>query len=300
MTAFDTQEKAMTTTSSGLTEERLRLDAPADALTRLFHIFGSPIAHVRAPVVWSTLMKRYGINALMLPADVDSAHFDAALAGTKAIANVDGVIFTMPHKVAAMRHADTLTERAERIRSINLLRRCADGGWEGDNVDGAGFVAGLQADGVRLEGAHVYMHGCGGVGRSIGWSVGLEKIASLTIFDIDTERARELADAIASVSDARIEAGTPDMRGIDLAINATPVGLHAHDPLPFALDELAPHAVVADVIMEPRMTALLKAAQAHGLKVHHGRNMMNYAMPISASFFGLPASFDWNGKSLQG
>ncbi|SAK60080.1 shikimate 5-dehydrogenase [Caballeronia hypogeia] len=284
--------------------ERLRLDAPADALTRLFFIFGSPIAHVRAPVVWSTLMKRYSANALMLPADVDAERFDTALAGVKGMANVDGVIFTMPHKFAAMKHADVLSARARRIGSINLLRRRAGGSWEGDNVDGAGFVVGVRADGIRLQGAHVYLHGCGGVGRSIGWSLAMEDIARLTLFDLDATRAHALAEAIRQDSKVRIEvatkAGGPDMRETDLAINASPLGLNAGDALPFSVDRLPPHAVVADVIMDPRTTALLHAASAHGLKVHHGRNMMNHAMPVAASFFGLDDAFDWNGASVQG
>jgi shikimate dehydrogenase len=287
--------------SSELSAERLRLDAPADALTRLFFIFGSPIAHVRAPVVWTSLMKRYGVNALMLPADVDPAHFDAALAGIKGLANVDGAIFTMPHKVAAMSHADALTPRARSIGTINLLRRRADGSWEGDNVDGAGFVDGVRADGIRLEGAHVYMNGCGGVGRSIGWSVGMENIASLTLFDLDDARAHALADVIRRDSRARIEVvREPDLREIDLAINASPVGLNAGDPLPFSVDALPAHAAVADVIMDPRVTALLDAASKRGLKIHHGRNMMNYALPVAAAFFGLDASLDWNGALVQG
>ncbi len=290
--------------SSDASKERLRLDAPADALTRLYFIFGSPIAHVRAPVVWSTLMKRHGVNALMLPGDTDADRVDIAIAGVKGIANVDGMIFTMPHKFTAMKHADVLSARARRIGSINLLRRRADGVWEGDNVDGAGFVDGLRADGVRLEGARVTLHGCGGVGRSIGWSLAAQGIARLTVFDVDDARARALADAIRQDSRARIEAGTlagrPEMGDVGVAINASPLGLHAGDALPFPVDRLPPHAVVADVIMDPRMTALLHAASARGLKVHHGRNMMNHAMPVAASFFGLDDAFDWNGASVQG
>lgn len=274
------------------------VDSPVDALTRLFYILGSPIAHVRAPVVWSALFKRYGVNALMLPADVTALNFDTAMKGLKATENVDGAIFTMPHKFAAMDHADVLTQRAQRIGSINLLRRLADGTWEGDNVDGAGFITGLHADGVNLDGANVYLHGCGGVGRSIGWTLGMEKIASLTVHDVDEGRARELARSIGSVSSARLATGRPSMRDIDIAINASPVGLNAGDTLPFPVDALPSHAVVADVIMEPRMTALLESARARGLKVHHGRNMMNHAMPIAASFFGLPDSFNWNGEAL--
>ncbi|SMG23249.1 shikimate dehydrogenase family protein [Paraburkholderia susongensis] len=279
-------------------DERHSLDSPVDALTRLFYILGSPIAHVRAPVVWSALFKRYGVNALMLPADVTAANFNTVMKGLKATENVDGAIFTMPHKLAAMDHADVLTQRARRIGSINLLRRLADGTWEGDNADGAGFLAGLHADGVSLDGANVYLHGCGGVGRCIGWTLGMEKIGSLTVHDADEGRARELARSIAAVSRARLATGMPSMRDIDIAINASPVGLNASDALPFPVDALPSHAVVADVIMEPHTTALLEAARARGLTIHHGRNMMNYAMPIAASFFGFPASFDWNGNVL--
>jgi shikimate dehydrogenase len=278
--------------------ERHSLDSSVDALTRLFYILGSPISHVRAPVVWSALFKRYGVNALMLPADVSASNFNTAMKGLKATENVDGAIFTMPHKFAAMDHADVLTQRAKRIGSINLLRRLADGTWEGDNVDGAGFLAGLHADGVSLEGVNVYLHGCGGVGRCIGWTLGMEKIASLTVNDVDEARASELARSIAGVSSARLATGMPSMKDIDIAINASPVGLNASDVLPFPVDALPSHAVVADVIMEPPMTELLKLAQARGLKVHQGKNMMNHAMPIAAEFFCLPASFDWNGKIL--
>ncbi|EIF32972.1 shikimate 5-dehydrogenase [Burkholderia sp. Ch1-1] len=232
-------------------DERYSVDSPVDALTRLFYILGSPIAHVRAPIVWSALFKRYGVNALMLPADVTLSNFNTAMKGLKATENVDGAIFTMPHKLAAVDHADALTQRARRIGSINLLRRLTDGTWEGDNVDGA-----------------------------------------------DEERARELARSIATVSSARLATGIPSMENIDIAINASPVGLNASDALPFPVDALPSHALVADVIMEPHTTALLGAAQARGLKVHHGKNMMNYAMPIAASFFGFPPSFDWNGNVL--
>ncbi len=230
-------------------DERNSRDSPVDTQTRLFYILGSPIAHVRAPIVWSALFKRYGVNTLMLPADVTTSNFDTAMKGLKAIKNFDGAFFTMPHKFAAMDHADSLTQRAQRIGSINLLRRQADGTWEGDNVDGAGFIAGLRADGVSLDGAKVYLHGCGGVGRSIGWTLGVDKIASLTVYDVDEGRAREPARSIASVSSARLATGRPSMRDIDIAINASPVGLNASDDLPFTVGELPLHAVVADVIM---------------------------------------------------
>jgi shikimate dehydrogenase len=48
-----------------------------------------------------------------------------------------------------------------------------------------------------------------------------------------------------------------------------------------------------------KATPLLIAARRRGLKIHHGRNMMSFAMPLAARFFGLPMSHDWNGAPLQ-
>lgn len=280
--------------------ERQRVGSPVDAHTRLYFLFGDPIAHVRAPVVWSALFRRYGINAVFLPAHVAPAGFDDALRGIRHLHNLGGLMFTMPHKAAAMGHADTLTERARRVGSINLMRREADGRWTGDNVDGAGFIAGLRSDGIGLAGLHAYVHGAGGVGQTIAWSLAAEPIASLTLFDIDAARAAELAARISACCTARVTAGVPAWEACGLAVNASPLGLEAADPLPFPVDALPRGAVVADVIMEPAMTPLLRAALACGLKVHHGRHMMNFALPLAAAFYGLPPQHDWNGGLLQG
>ena len=200
--------------------ERERLGAPVDAHTRLFVILGDPIAHVRAPVVWSALFRRFGVNAVFLPAHVVADGIDAAIRGLKALRNLDGMMFTMPHKAAAMRHADTLTLRAQRVGSINLLRPDPDGRWTGDNVDGAGFIAGLAADGIRVAGRHAHVHGAGGVGRNIAWSLAAEAIASLTIFDVDAKRAVELAAQISAECALPVVAGGIDAARCDLAINA--------------------------------------------------------------------------------
>lgn len=228
---------------------------------------------MRAPVVWSALFKRYDINAVLLPAHVDSAGIDKAILGAKSMKNVGGLMFTMPHKEVALSHADTLTERARLVGAINLLRPDSDGRWTGDNVDGAGFVAGLRADGVALAGLDVHVHGCGGVGRNIAWWLAMQPIASLTVFDIDAARPEDLVAAIAKRTGKAVRCGMPEWPSCGLAVNASPLGLKPHDTLPFPVDAFGPAAVVADVIMEPTFTALLQAARVRGLKIHHGRNI---------------------------
>lgn len=267
--------------------------AGPDEHTRLYLIFGDPIDHVHAPVVWNRLFQRNAVNAAFLPAHTTPAHFDAAVAGAQRLANVDGLMFTMPFKGAALRHCSRLTQRAERVGSINLMRPEADGSWTGDNVDGAGFVAGLGADGIALSGRHVYLHGCGGVGQNLAWTLSSEPIASLTLYDLDAPRAAQLAGRIREGTDLEVRTGPIDPAICDLAINASPIGLHDTDPLPFEVDALVESAVVADVVMEPLMTQLLCVAEARGLRVHHGRHMMHFALPLAAGFYRLPQDVSW-------
>ena len=65
--------------------ERVRLGSPVDAQSRRFAIIGDSIDHLRAPVVWSARFRRFGVNAVVLPAHVEAAGFDAAICGLKAV-----------------------------------------------------------------------------------------------------------------------------------------------------------------------------------------------------------------------
>ncbi len=269
-----------------------------DARTRLYFIFGDPIDHVRAPLVWTRLFERNSVDAVFLPAHASPANFDTAVAGVQRIENVDGLMFTMPFKVDALRHCARVTPRGQRVGVINLMRREPDGSWTGDNVDGAGFLVGLAEDGVAIAGRRVYLHGCGGVGQNLAWTLAAEPIACLTVHDIDAERASRLADGIRQATGANVVAGPIDAEACDLAINASPVGVHEEDPLPFDVDRLSGTAVVADVIMEPVLTRLLKAAQGRGLRIHHGRHMMHHALPLAADFYRLPTDRSWHIDGL--
>jgi shikimate dehydrogenase len=233
--------------------------AMIDAHTSIFVIFGDPIAHIRAPVVWNSLFQKFQINASYIAAHVAGNDFDAALVGFKGMQNLGGFNFTMPHKQAAVKHADRLTERASLVGSINLMRRETDGTWTGDNVDGAGFIAGLRADGIAVRALNAYVLGTGGVGRTIAIALASEGVGSLAMYDLIEPKAEAVAEHLLIQFGLLARVGPPDFGKIDLIINATPVGLEESDPLPFGVDELRSTAVVVDVIMEPVNTRLLKA-----------------------------------------
>jgi shikimate dehydrogenase len=104
----------------------------------------------------------------------------------------------------------------------------------------------------------------------------------------------DLSDERATAVAARLNGRHPDvisihaapvLHDVDLAINCTPLGLREEDPLPFAVGELRADAVVADIIMKPAETRLLKAALQRGLQIHHGVHMLNSQVDLYREFF---------------
>ena len=85
---------------------------------------------------------------------------------------------------------------------------------------------------------------------------------------------------------ADVVAGPPV--SLNYAINATPRGLRSEDPMPFDPSLLPTKTLVCDIIMKPKETRLLEAAQARGMKVHHGHRMMDAQVPMYLQFFGIP------------
>jgi shikimate dehydrogenase len=79
----------------------------------------------------------------------------------------------------------------------------------------------------------------------------------------------------------------PQLDGAGIVVNATPLGLNPGDPLPFQPDLLPPGSVVADIIMTPRETRLLREATALGHHVHYGIHMLDKQLDSYRAFFRL-------------
>ncbi len=71
--------------------------------TRLYVILGDPIAKVRSPEAFNAAFGRHGIDAVLVPVECAPADLATAVAGLKRVRNLDGLIFTMPHKAAGSR-----------------------------------------------------------------------------------------------------------------------------------------------------------------------------------------------------
>lgn len=253
--------------------------------TRLYAVLGDPVSQVRAPALLNPLFAGIGLDAVLVPVEVSPAGLADAVRGLTAVRNLDGLLVTVPHKTACRELADRVTEAAALSGSVNALRRLPDGGWEGANFDGEGFVRGLRTAGHEPRGATVCLAGAGGAGSAMTVAL-LRAGAHVTVWDADAERAATLAARLAPHFPGRLVAA-PGHVDADLAVNATPAGLRPGDPLPFSPAALRPGTLVADIIMSPRRTALLRAAEESGLAVHHGEPMLAEQITLYREFFRL-------------
>ena len=255
------------------------------ATTRLFAILGDPIAQVGSPRVFNPLMAKAGADAVLLPMHVTPADLKTAFEGIKAIRNFDGLIFTIPHKMAAMDLVDDISKTGQLVGAINVARREPDGRWVGEMFDGRGCVRGLKDQGDDPEGKTVLLVGAGGGGSAVACGLAEAGAAKLTIFDVDKTKAERLVDTVKrGYPTVPVALGAPDPTGHNLVVNCTPLGMKPDDPLPMRVENLRPGMVVFDIIMEPSQTRLLAEAAARGCHAEPGRPMMDCQMQAMADF----------------
>jgi len=257
--------------------------------TRIFGILADPIHHVKGPQLINPLFEAHGFDGVMVPIHVSPDDLGALLNGLRAMRNLDGFIATVPHKTAMVAHCDELTEDARRIGAVNIVRRLPDGRLSGGMLDGDGFVAGLRSTGIEPAGRSAYLAGAGGAASAIAFALAANGVARLTIHNRTADKARQLIERVAKARPGLpLAVGTADPSGHDLVVNATSLGLRDDDPLPFDAARLQPDQTVAEIIMQPVETALLKAAQARGCRIQYGKPMLACQIELMAAFMGAP------------
>jgi shikimate dehydrogenase len=241
--------------------------------TRIHLIAGDPVAQTKSPAGLTAEFAARGVNAVCVPVHVAAADFDDFMRAAKRVRNIDGVIITVPHKFAALRHCDEASDRARFLGAANLLHRIAGGRWRGDMTDGTAMVAALRRAGCEPGGRRALVVGAGGAGSAVALALIEAYVARLHVIDIDPERRDSLVHRLALRAPAVVESGAVIPGDYNLVINATPAGMRPTDPLPVDAGRLESSAYVADLITKPAMTPLLEAARRRGCVVVTGEDM---------------------------
>lgn len=248
-----------------LTEFRFRQVTSA---TRVFGVVGNPIGHSLSPAMHNAAFSETGEDAVYLPFEAESA--DDFLCFARAL-GVAGASVTAPFKQALASAARyEAGDPAASLGAINTLKASTDG-WLGRNADVEGFLAPLDARGIRLDGCRASVVGSGGAARAVAFAM-VKRGATVTVHGRDLARA-EAAAAVAPggmATDGPVQAGE-----WDLLVNATPVGTWPGlDETPVPAGALVGGRWVYDLVYNPRRTRLLADAAAAGCACVPGIEML--------------------------
>jgi shikimate dehydrogenase len=259
--------------------------------TELIAHVGWPTHAFKAPMIYNPYFESIGVNAVVVPMGCRPEDFPQLLRSIFRLENIRGALITMPHKVSVVELVDEVTATVKVAGSCNAVKRLDDGRLVGDMFDGEGFVRGLKRKGLDLRGARALVVGAGGVGSAIAASLAAAGIGALALYDIQPE----IADALAARLQAHypavaVQTGGKDPAGLELVVNATPLGMNPGDPLPIDMDRLDARCFVGEVVMKAEQTAFLQAARARGCRVQVGTDMLFEMIPAYLEFFGFPST----------
>ncbi len=254
--------------------------------TRILGIVGDPIEQVRSPEMITWEMQQRGMNAIMVPLHVRAADFDDVMPHLLRLQNLDGLVFTIPFKSKALAYAQALGPQATQVGAINALARHPQGHLVGEIFDGLGCVEGFRRRGLRLRDKRILLMGLGGAGSAIAAAVAGEQPSFLQLFDLDAERSERVAALVHRISPAtQVAIAAPCIEGIDILMNASPVGMLEDARLPLSVSSLPSEMLVFDAIVKPEQTPLLALAEACGCTVVRGREMMRGQMAKLVDYF---------------
>ena len=222
--------------------------------------------------------RHHDMNFRYINCEVTPENLGSAVAGAKAMGWV-GFNCSIPHKIEVIKYLDGLGESAKIIGAVNctVLR---DGKFIGENTDGKGFLTSLQAVTNPL-GKSIVIFGAGGAARAVAVEVALAGAKSIVIVNRDPTRGEELVALITSRTKSQATfrqwAGMFEIpQGIDIVVNATSIGMNPNSSAHLELDinSLQPNMIVADVVIDPPITHLIKAAQVRGCTALNGFGML--------------------------
>lgn len=251
-----------------------------DFSAELVACFGQPVRENPTGVMQEAAFRELGLNWRYLTIEVSPENLQAAVDGARAL-SFRGLNFTIPHKVAVIRHLDHIAADAALIGAVNTVR-VEKGRLIGENTDGKGFLRGLRLDpGIDPAGKTAIVLGAGGAARAIVTELALAGAADILVLNRSRARGESMTADLAAKTKASIRfeqhLGTRVIPpGIDLLVNATSVGLYpdvdAHPAVD--LSAASPQMLVSDAVPNPPETALLRAARARGLATLDGISML--------------------------
>jgi shikimate dehydrogenase len=276
-------------------------------------LIGYPVSHSLSPLMQQAAFDELHIEANYVLWETPQDQLADKIASLRSSAML-GANITIPYKEDVVQLVDECDPFAARIGAINTIVN-RDGRLFGYNTDAPGFIAALiefDTFPFGCAGKKAVIFGTGGAARAAAVGL-LEKgvgevvllgrteahlqntLHHLSIVSVKFHKTTYIKGAL--FGDPTV---TESLSNADLVVNATPVGLKADDlTLSIDVNALPITTLVMDMIFNPPLTPLLRAARAHGCQVLNGLSMLLFQGALAFELWtGRPAPIQVMQKAL--
>ena len=263
--------------------------------TKAYGIIGNPVDHSFSPVLQNTIASVCNDNCSYTGFNVESGHVKKVLEGAFEL-GYQGFNVTAPHKVEVMECLDGIDEVAEKIGSVNTLKR-TDKGYKGYNTDIIGLAKCFEMNGFSIEGERVIILGAGGASKAAVVMAAEKKAKEIYIINRTVEKAEALAESVRKHYDCKIYAyGYESLKEIEncsYVINTTSAGMGKGNSTSVIEDTtfFADKKAVVDIVYVPWETKLLADAKEKGCVGVNGFDMLIYQ--------GIASYEIWHDKKID-
>lgn len=258
-------------------------------------VMGWPVNHSRSPLLHGYWLKKYGISGSYEHIPSEPEKFETDLRALAA-GGWRGMNVTIPHKEAALKLADEVTDRARAIGAANTIVVKDDGRISADNTDAFGFIENLKdgAGDAWNPSNPALVLGAGGAARAVLYALLEANVPMIVLANRTKARAENLAAEFGpKIQVVDFEKAETTLSEAGLIVNTTSLGMKGQPPLELDFSQVRSDAVATDIVYTPLMTPFLNQAEAAGLTIVDGLGMlMHQARPGFAAWFGVEPEVD--------
>ncbi|MDX9863134.1 MAG: hypothetical protein RBS99_19675 [Rhodospirillales bacterium] len=259
---------------------------PLSPEARVFCLLGPEDTDIDEIAIVNKRFAGRGKDAIWLPVRTGPERFDAVVKTLDLVQNVAGMAVHDPYQGAILPHLDRISPLSRLAGAADVVRRAADGQWDGDIALLDAFRRTFRTEGVDARGARVWLIGARG-GAAAAFALAERGISSLTIADARIGLAADLAQRVqAAFPRVSASVGVPDARSVDIVLD----GMSAREPeanlLSFDPARLRPNTLVIDGLARHRASPFIDRCAEAGLATVAGDCVQASLMNLYEEFFG--------------
>lgn len=231
---------------------------------RLFGLIGCPLGHSFSEKYFADKFIRENIKGCVYR-NFPITTVDDFLSIVDDNPDLEGVNVTIPYKTSILKYIDIVDPCISGLDAVNVVKVVRQGHditFYGYNTDIAGIRESVSP--YRNSIGHAMIFGTGGASKAVSFVL---RDMGVNVHVVSRSRK----DNAIGYDDINGEL----MDGMDLLVNATPVGMFPNVELrlPFNYGLLKKHHILFDLVYNPEITEFLKAGQNKGCRIITGMTM---------------------------